>query len=143
MSQESILIVEDAVVIAEHLKMLVENQGYEVAGIVDSGEAAVEKVEAEVPDLVLMDIKLLGDIDGIESAQRIEAEHDESIGIVYVTAYGDEATLQRARESGAEALFTKPVRKNALDWILRWYFGDEEELPPTPASLQAWFFDED
>ncbi len=141
MPPESVLIVEDAVVIAEHLKMLVENQGYEVAGMVDSGEDALEIVDQEIPNLILMDIKLIGEIDGIEAARKIEEKYGDEIGIVYVTAYGDEATLDKARESGAEALFTKPVRKNALDWILRWYFEGKENLPPTPPSLQAWFFE--
>ncbi len=140
MADKSVLIVEDAVVIAEHLKMLVENQGYRVAGVTDNGREALELVDSDPPDLILMDIKLIGDIDGIEAVRRLKEKHGEQIGVVYVTAYGDEVTLKKARESGAKALFTKPVRKEALDWILRWYFEDEQELSSTPSSLQAWFF---
>jgi|GEM_PF-916347 len=140
MSEKSVLIVEDAVVICEHLKMLVENQGYQVVGVTDNGREAVELAASELPDLILMDIKLIGDIDGIETVKQIKEEHGDRIGVVYITAYGDEVTLKKARKSGAKALFTKPVRKEALDWILRWYFHGEQDLTSTPSSLQAWFF---
>ncbi len=140
MTEGSVLIVEDAVVIAEHLKMLVELQGHKVIGVVDNGEEAIELAIEHRPDLILMDIKLLGELDGIQTTRRIYERLKGETSIVYVTAYGDKKTVRQARDSGALALFTKPVRRHALDWILQWYFQGVKDLDSKPSSLQAWFF---
>lgn len=143
MSDKNILIVEDATVIGEHIKMLIEAQGYNVPAVSATAEDALEKVQQYDPALVLMDIQLIGDMDGIEATRRIKEEINNKIDVVYITAYGDQATLERARESGARALFTKPVKKNALLWIMDWVFGDSEAQSEPPGSLQAWFFEGD
>ena len=143
MSANDILIVEDATVIGEHIKMLVEAEGYNVPAVSATAEEALEKVEEYQPALILMDIQLIGDMDGIEAARKVNENYDSEIDIVYITAYGDQATLQRARESGARALFTKPVKKNALIWILNWVFEKSDNESEPPGSLQAWFFEDD
>ncbi len=143
MSEKDILIVEDATVIAEHIKMLVENQGYEVPAISATAEDAIEKVQEIDPALVLMDIQLIGEMDGIEATREINRRYNGNIPVVYITAYGDQATLKRAKESGARALFTKPVKKNALNWILNWVFDPQNNPPKPPGSLQAWFFEDE
>ncbi len=143
MSDKNILIVEDATVIGEHIKMLVEAEGYNVPAVSATAEEALEKVEHYNPALILMDIQLIGDMDGIEATQKIKENYNDKIDIVYITAYGDQATLQRARQSGARALFTKPVKKNALIWILNWVFEDSQNRTEPPGSLQAWFFEDD
>jgi CheY-like chemotaxis protein len=68
--------------------------GYAVVGVVPSGEEAIEKAGELKPDLVLMDIQLIGSLDGIEAARQIRARY--GIPIIYLTAYADERTLQRA-----------------------------------------------
>lgn len=143
MSEKDILIVEDATVIAEHIKMLVENQGYRVPAISTTAEDAIEQVENIDPALVLMDIQLIGEMDGIQATREINRRYNGKIPIVYITAYGDQATLERARNSGAQALFTKPVKKNALNWILNWVFSNSDGSSKPPGSLQAWFFEND
>ncbi|MGM0380610.1 MAG: response regulator [bacterium] len=143
MSGKDILIVEDATVIGEHIKMLVEAEGYNVPAVSATAEEALEKVEEFTPALVLMDIQLIGDMDGIEATHQIREQYNDQIDVVYITAYGDQATLQRARESGARALFTKPVKKNALIWILNWVFDNTGNQSEPPGSLQAWFFEDD
>ena len=87
MSSLSILIVEDEPLTAMAEQTMVQDLGHRVAAISLSGEAAVESVEREQPDLVLMDIKLSGDMDGTQAARIIREERD--IPIIFITAYGD------------------------------------------------------
>ncbi|MEE9465707.1 MAG: response regulator, partial [Candidatus Neomarinimicrobiota bacterium] len=84
MTEHSILIVEDELIIAEDLKIQLEAAGYPVVGVVDTGEDAVRYVDSEHPELVLMDIKLAGSMDGIEAAGAIQEQHD--VPVVYLTA---------------------------------------------------------
>jgi CheY-like chemotaxis protein len=80
-----ILIVEDEILIAEDLRLTLQNIGYRVVGIVSSGPKAVQKARETRPDLVLMDVRLQGAMDGVEAARLIRNEAD--IPIVYVTAH--------------------------------------------------------
>ena len=90
-----ILVVEDERITAEDIKCGLQNAGYIVPAIVDSGEEAIRKTEEFGPDLVLMDIKLKGEMDGIEAAGQIRRLYD--IPVVYLTAYSDSSTVQRAK----------------------------------------------
>src|SRR5687768_9361835 len=90
-----ILIVEDQRLIAADLENTLRKLGYVMAGSVASGEEAVPKASETRPDLVLMDIRLRGDMDGVEAAQAIRAQLD--IPVVYLTAYADEETILRAK----------------------------------------------
>src|ERR1035438_8220155 len=91
----SILIVEDEKIVAMDISGSLKSVGYEVSGIVASGKEAIDLVNQNPPDLILMDIKIKGDIDGIQTAEIIQGHHD--IPIVYLTAFADENTLSRAR----------------------------------------------
>ena len=95
MSSARILVVEDERITAEDIKDGLKSLGYEVPGVVHSGEDAVRKAGELRPDLVLMDIKLEGKMDGIEAAGEIKKHFD--IPVIYLTAYSDENTLERAR----------------------------------------------
>lgn len=95
MPMPRILIVEDERITAEDLKKSLEEAGYKVVGISASGEDALSKVDELNPDLVLMDIKLEGEMDGIEAAKRIRAKF--GVPVIYLTAYSDEETVQRAK----------------------------------------------
>ena len=90
-----ILVVEDERITAEYIKSGLECAGYNVPALVSSGEDAIEKAGKLKPDLVLMDIKLKGKMDGIEAAEQIKYLYN--IPVIYLTAYSDEYTVQRAK----------------------------------------------
>lgn len=90
-----VLIVEDERITAEDIKEALESVGYEVPYICASGEDAIEKAGNVHPDLVLMDIELAGEMDGIEAAEQIRERY--GIPVIYLTAYSDSSTVQRAK----------------------------------------------
>ena len=95
MSTTKILIVEDERITAEDMKEALEDVGYEVSDMVSSGEEAIIKAKELRPDLVLMDIMLEGEMDGIEAAEQIRERF--GIPVIYLTAYSDPSTVQRAK----------------------------------------------
>lgn len=101
-----ILIVEDEIVVAMEIEEKLRSQGYDVTSLCSSGEEAALLVNRHCPDLVIMDIKLDGNIDGIEAAELIRKNHD--IPIVYLTAYADKATLERAKRTEPFGYLVKP-----------------------------------
>lgn len=107
-----ILIVEDEFVIAQDLKMTIEGFGYEVCAVITSGEDAVIKSLEIKPDLILMDIMLEGDMDGIEATEMIK--QTMQIPIIYLTAYADTSTLIRAKATQPEAYLLKPWDEREL-----------------------------
>lgn len=107
-----ILIVEDGLIIAEDLRRRCEALGYTVTGIAATGEDAVFIADRTRPDLVLMDIRLRGTMDGIEAARQIRTSL--SIPIVYATSSSDEATLVRAKETEPFGYLLKPVEPREL-----------------------------
>ena len=117
MKASSILIVEDEFVIAKDIETSLENMGYIVCAIVPSGEEAIAKAEKEKPDLVLMDIILKGAIDGIEAARQIWSQLN--IPIVYLTAYADENTLERAKITEPYGYIIKPFNDKELNTAIQ------------------------
>lgn len=107
-----LLIVEDELLIAESLSTTLETIGYKITDIVSSGEKALQSIEKNVPDLVLMDILLHGDLDGIETAHLIQEDSD--IPIIYLTSYSDLATLNRAKKTSPYGYLIKPVKEKEL-----------------------------
>jgi len=107
-----ILIVEDEGILAKHISSDLINLGYEVIGITASGESAVELAQSLGPDLVLMDIKLKGKMDGITAAEHIQ----ELLGIpiVYLTAFSDTDSLERAKITNPFGYVIKPVATREL-----------------------------
>ncbi len=103
----SILIVEDESILAEDLGLSLENLGYLVRGKISTGEEAVKLAEELRPDLILMDIKLQGDIDGIEAAHQIRTRLD--IPVVYLTGYVEEDIFDRAKRTEPYGYLGKPV----------------------------------
>lgn len=106
------MIVEDETIVAMALQEMVERIGYHVIDSVLSGEDAVRKTLDLHPDLILMDIKLKGAIDGIDAAKQILKMVD--IPIIYLTAYGDEDTVQRAKQTEPFAYIIKPFNEFSL-----------------------------
>jgi PAS domain S-box-containing protein/putative nucleotidyltransferase with HDIG domain len=112
MDKTKILIVEDESIVAVDVERRLKRLGYSVVGRVSSGTAAVQGVGDTRPDLVLMDIKLKGKMDGIETAEKIRTLFD--IPVVYLTAYADDAMLERAKATDPFGYLTKPVEQEEL-----------------------------
>lgn len=112
MAGEKILVVEDERVVARDIEKRLLKLGYGVAAIASSAEEALEKVAEHHPDLVLMDVQLRGETDGIEAAEAIRVNFD--IPVIYLTAYADEATLQRAKATEPFGYVIKPFDEREL-----------------------------
>jgi len=104
--EEQILIVEDERIVSKDIKIRLQRFGYTVSGIAISGEDAVKKAEELHPDLVLMDIVLEGKMNGINAAEIIRSRFN--IPIVYLTAYSDKSTLERAKKTEPFGYILKP-----------------------------------
>ncbi|NMF57283.1 GGDEF domain-containing response regulator [Pseudanabaena yagii] len=112
MTNEKILIVEDELLIARDLSQKLKGIGYQIVAIVSSGQAALDVIDKNPPDLVLMDIVIKGDRDGIDTTQVINEKF--GIPVIYITAYADDATLDRAEKSGAYGYILKPFNDREL-----------------------------
>ncbi|NOZ77467.1 MAG: response regulator, partial [Euryarchaeota archaeon] len=116
MGKERILVVEDQKIVAEDIKEILTQLGYEVVGISSTGEDAIKKADRTRPHLVLMDIRLKGEMDGIEAAKEIRNRF--RIPVVYLTAYSDEKTLQRAKVTEPFGYIIKPFEDRELHSII-------------------------
>lgn len=103
-----ILIVEDEMVIGANISLQLSRFGYEVTGIVPRGEEALVHVRENQPDIVLLDINLKGNIDGIQTAEMMQKEHD--IPVIYLTANADDAHFNRAKATHPYAFISKPYK---------------------------------
>ena len=112
MCQKKILIVEDESIIAEDISDSLISLGYRITGMVYSGEEAIEAAAKCRPDLVLMDVNLQGEIDGITAAAEIRARFQ--IPVVYLTAYADENTLRRVNATKPFGYIVKPFEEKNL-----------------------------
>jgi two-component system, response regulator PdtaR len=112
MAKIKIMIVEDEVIIAKELELTINDLGYGVCGMATTGEEAIQKVGEYLPDLILMDINLTGDMDGIEAAEKIQAEYD--IPVIYVTALTDNQVLMRAKVTEPYGYVLKPYEERDL-----------------------------
>lgn len=107
-----ILIVEDEQLVADDLRETLEYLGYSISDLVASGEEAILQAEAKKPNLILMDIRLEGKMDGIEASMRIKSLFD--IPVVYLTANADQATLERVKTSQPFGYILKPFDEKTL-----------------------------
>lgn len=105
----TILIVEDEMIIAANISLQLTHLGYEVTGIIPRAEEVLPHIRLHVPDILLLDINLKGDIDGIQLAHLIQKEF--KIPIIYLTANADEAHFERAKETNPYAFISKPFKK--------------------------------
>jgi PAS domain S-box-containing protein len=111
-SAARILVVEDELIIAKGIQKRLQALGYSVAGAAISGEEAVDKALDLLPDLVLMDINLQGGMDGVTAAERIRSQAD--IPVIYLTAYADADTLERAKVTEPFGYIVKPFQDITL-----------------------------
>jgi PAS domain S-box-containing protein len=107
-----ILVVEDERIVAMALEKALRCMRYSVVGITDSGEDAIRKAVQTQPDLVLMDIRLRGPMDGIDAAAQIQSQLD--VPVVYLTAYADDETLQQAKVTEPYGYVLKPFEERDL-----------------------------
>ncbi|HZK30841.1 MAG TPA: response regulator [Methanoregula sp.] len=112
MTGESILVVEDEAIIALQLSELLKKNGYQVAGMTANGEDAVMMAEKNSPDLIFMDIELMGKMDGIEAACTIHER--ANIPIIYLTAFSDIQRIARAKETMPYNYIVKPFNEQEL-----------------------------
>jgi len=127
-----ILVVEDEMIIAAKISMHLTNLGYEVTGILPRGEEALMSVEENRPDIVLMDIRLKGDLSGIETAIQIQKIAD--IPVIFLTANVDEGTFNKAKLAKPYAFLSKPYKQldlqRAIELTISRLTAPENNLPP-------------
>jgi PAS domain S-box-containing protein/putative nucleotidyltransferase with HDIG domain len=107
-----VLVVEDESVVSKDIQESLKGLGYTVCGTASAGEEAIRKAESLQPDLVLMDIVLKGDIDGVEAAETIRSRFH--VPVIYLTAYSDEHTLNRAKVTEPSGYILKPFDEREL-----------------------------
>jgi PAS domain S-box-containing protein len=112
MEKARILIVEDEAIIAMEIESQLQSLGYEVTSVVDTGEKAIAKAEKDKPDLMLMDIRIKGEMDGIEAAQVIR--NSFGIPVIFSTAYLDEKRIERAKITMPFGYVLKPIQERDL-----------------------------
>jgi PAS domain S-box-containing protein len=112
MEQARIVVVEDEHIVALDIKMHLQKYGYTVPGMFASGEELLDSLEALKPDLVLMDIKLQGKLDGLETSKIIKEKY--RIPVILLTAFADEATLERAKKIEPFGYIIKPFEEKEL-----------------------------
>ncbi len=111
MAKPKILISEDEVIIAEDIAACLEELGYQTCAI-DSGEDTIKKIRDTQPDLVLLDINIRGKLDGIEIGSLLREEFN--IPFIYLTAYADKATIDRAKKTEPDGFLVKPFDEKSL-----------------------------
>lgn len=111
-SHNRILIVEDDAIVASQLQRTLNKMGYESLGPVATGQEAIEIALKDFPNAILMDIKLKGELTGIETADAIHKESE--VPVIYLTAYADHETIERSKDSHTYGFLTKPVRDKEL-----------------------------
>lgn len=120
MADEKILIVEDENVVALYLQKKLQNLGYNPVDVVSSSEKALEVAQQKRPDVVLMDINIEGEMDGIETAEILMNQYD--LVVIYLTAYSDQQTVERAKATEPYGYLIKPFEpreiKVAIDMAL-------------------------
>ncbi|MEN9223969.1 MAG: response regulator [Thermostichus sp. HHBFW_bins_43] len=112
LAKGSILVAEDEKIIAKDIANVLKKFGYTVPAIASSGEEAIRRLEEAPVDLVLMDIVLKGDVDGIEAAKQITERFN--IPVVHLTAYADDDTLSRVKETRPFGYIIKPFKEREL-----------------------------
>lgn len=113
MSNIKILVVEDDPLYALDLKILMDELEYELVGVVDNSEEVFEVVEKNNPDIILMDISIKGSLNGIEVAERLQAERE--IAIIFITSFDDRAYYEKVKKTTHYGYLIKPFSKITLE----------------------------
>ena len=124
MTKVSILIVEDEVIIAQSNQQLMINLGYNVIGIESTGEGALRKAGENKPDLVLMDIKLKGRLNGIQAAKEIKQLYD--IPVIFLTAYSPEEVFEYVSDIQSFGFVSKLIDADELSSAIEIAFSKKQ-----------------
>ena len=111
-----IMVVEDEGIVSIDIRNMLQKAGYSVAAVAFHGEEAITKAEQSSPDLILMDIGLRGEIDGIEAAKRIRDRL--KIPVVFLTGFADDVTVAKAKEVDPSGFIIKPINEEELNRTL-------------------------
>ncbi len=130
-----VLIVEDEAVVAWSIQETLEKNGYQVIGIVASGEEAVQRAITTQPDMIVMDIRISGAIDGIEAAREIQ--HQLDIPVVFLTAHTDEVTVDRAMTISPFGYIVKPFLPEQLQTTVDLAVMRYQSLKQLEQEMQA------
>ena len=117
MEKIKVLIVEDENIVAKDIQINLEKLGYNVVGVNSNGEDAIKTVLEKHPEVVIMDIMLKGNMNGIEAAEKIKKENN--IPIIFLTAYADENTLSKAKITEPHGYILKPYKGIDLDTTIK------------------------
>ncbi len=129
----NILIVEDEFVIAEHLRCILELLGHRVTAVADRVSEALASLRQDPPDLVLLDVNLRGELDGIDLAARLRAEY--RIPFVFLTSQANAATVARAKQTRPHGYLVKPFDEEDIYVALEMAFAAAESPATTPPAL--------
>lgn len=136
MVSSKIMIVEDESIVAMGIRSTLTDLGYTVTGIAASSEVAIKKIAETQPDLVLMDINLKGDIDGVQTAEQVRSHF--GIPVIFLTAYADNNTLQRAKVTEPFGYILKPFEEKELNISIEMALYKHQKEKQVKASGQ-WF----
>ncbi|HEX7670054.1 MAG TPA: response regulator [Polyangiaceae bacterium] len=132
----SVLIVEDELIVATDIQQSLEALGFDAFAIASSSTEAILRASERCPDVVLMDIRIKGERDGVQTAEILERQFD--VPVVYLTAHADEATMARARRTGPYGYLLKPVKtaelRNAIEICLY-----RREMEKRLRERERWF----
>jgi len=129
MTARKILIVEDELIVQLHLEKIVEELGHEVVGTAATTQEALEAARTRPPELVLMDIHLAEGGDGVDTAKELRDRHD--CAVVFITAYADDATLERTGPIAAAGYIVKPFTQPAVKAAIKTAFAGHARLQQT------------
>jgi len=137
MKQVSVVMVEDEFIIAKDIATHLEYLGYEIAGVFESGEEAITFFKTRSADILLLDIHIKGPLDGIETAEIISGYTD--IPIIYITAFSDSTTRERAIKTGPHAFIIKPFNfdnlNSAIELALYNYSNKRKAVPERTGKI--------
>ncbi|MEQ9262937.1 MAG: response regulator [Owenweeksia sp.] len=131
MALVKVLIVEDEVLVGRDIAARLKQAGYHIVSCVDTGREALHTLEQEMADIVLLDINLLGDLDGIETAEKIRERYD--LPIIFLTSLSDQETAERAGRAKPAAYMLKPFNERQLHIAIQLAVSNYAEQKP--ASL--------
>lgn len=130
----TVLIVEDESLVALDLKRQLEDDGFRVLDIVSTGEAAVAAAQRLRPAVVVMDIRIQGEVDGVTTAEELYV--CENTPVVFLTAYSDDGTRARVAGTGAYGYLVKPIAPGSLTSTLRIAKEKHDELTRRRATVE-------
>ena len=140
MAQTNVLVVEDESIVSKDIQHSLKKLGYNVVGAANTGENAVKLAAEHMPDIILMDIMLKGEMNGIEAAEAIRKE--TNIPVIFLTAYADESTLARAKVTQPYGYIIKPFKEidihTSIEMALYKHKKEAEVLKERAYCIRLW-----